>query len=126
MKRSLSILPSIELQTSEFLAAACAAGTHEPYHAQLEFDGFRVTLIFQVIAPSPANGMDDQQDGLSITDVYVPEQYRRRGWLVAYLRFCAALIDGPIFLVGMHGPVREALMRHGLLDITDEVLVLGI
>ncbi|PLK49849.1 hypothetical protein [Uliginosibacterium sp. TH139] len=126
MKRSLSILPSVELQTSEFIAAACAAGTHEPYQAELEFDDFRVALIFQVISPAPSHGIDSPQDGLTITDVFVPVQYRRRGWLVAYLRLCAGLVNGPIFIVGMHGPVRDALLRHGFRVLTDDVLVLGL
>ena len=113
-------VPSVELQTVEFVQVASEAPG--PHAAQLRYHGFRVSLEYEPELSVP--GLGTFRDVLAITDVYVPPRHRRRGWLRTYLKLCWLLVDDALFIDEVHGPVRDALIGYGFVAVDGDELML--
>lgn len=77
-------MPSIELQTVEFVEAARVLGGARA--VELHSGGFRVELEYQTGFLVP--GFGDFRGVLIIRRVFVPVRHRECGWLWAYLTMC--------------------------------------
>lgn len=120
MTQKRTLLPSVELQTVEFLEVASEAARGRT--AQLRYHGFRVSLEYQPELSIP--GVGTFKDILVVSDVYVPPRYRRRGWFMTYLKLCWLLVDEALFVDGVYGPVREALIAYGFEVVLEDVLMM--
>lgn len=113
-------IPSVELQTLTFVEMARSkGGSHDTL---LRCHGFRVSLEYEqelTVRPfGPLKGV------LGVFDVYVPSRYRRCGWLTAYLKLCQMLADEAVVVGDTYGPVREALLRRGFVEVSPGVPML--
>lgn len=104
-----SSVPSIELQTVEFVEFARSQGVSR--RGELQRGGFRVTLEYQPECSFPRIGT--LKDFMLIADVYVPMRYRSRGWLTSYLKMCLMLVSDGLLVCNVNGPVHDALLRMG-------------
>lgn len=118
LKRTL--LPSVELQTVEFLEVASEAARART--TQLRYHGFRVSLEYQPELSIP--GVGTFKDILVVSDVYVPPRYRRRGWFMTYLKLCWLLVDEALFVDEVYGPGRDALIAYGFEVVLKDVLMM--
>lgn len=120
MTRSLAKVPSVELQTLEFVEIARSVGGS--HAALIRHHGIRVLLEYEPVFP--VHKLGTLNGVLAILDVYVPPRYQRRGWLTAYLKLCHLLVDEAVLIAVMRGPVREALMRGGFEEALPGFLML--
>lgn len=119
MRTSLQA-PSIETQTIELLERLRAESTSRIVN--LHCNGFRVTIMYEHEVP---HGAHHAFNGLvTISNVWVPLRYRRRGWLTYYLKLCEQFAGDALFVESLYGPVRDALLRRGFVSLTPTTLAL--
>lgn len=113
------VVPSIELQTVEFVEAARALGGARAI--ELHYGGFRVELEYQSGFFVP--GFGDFRGVLIIRRVFVPVRHRERGWLWAYLTMCSRIAEDAIFISCIKGDVRDLFVRRGFEAVSDDLLM---
>ena len=112
--------PSIETQTIELLERLRAESTSRIVN--LRCNGFRVTIMYEHEVP---NGAHRTFNGLlTVSNVWVPLRYRRRGWLTCYLKLCEQFAGDALFVESLYGPVRDALLRRGFVSLTPSPLAI--
>ncbi|UGS90975.1 hypothetical protein KOL96_24070 [Ralstonia wenshanensis] len=113
-------IPSVELQTVQFVQSARAQGVGR--ETRLSARGFHVAIEYAPHLPVPDVG--EFNGVVAINDVYVPVRYRRRGWFSGYVVLCALLADQALIVADAYGPLREALLRQGFVEVFSDVLIL--
>jgi hypothetical protein len=113
-------IPSVELQTVQFVRLARAQGVG--CETRLSARGFHVAIEYAPNLPVPDVG--EFNGVVAINEVYVPVRYRRRGWFSSYVALCALLADQALIVADAYGPLREALLRQGFVEVFSGVLIL--
>ena len=120
MKHPKAKVPSLELQTVEFIMRSRALRTAGSI--DLQRHGFRVTVEYEPALSLEQHGV--LTDIVAIIDVHVPSCYRRRGWLTYYLSMCELLAGDALFVAGLDAPVHAALLRRGFVPVSADFLML--
>ena len=113
-------IPSVELQTVQFVQLARAQGVGR--ETRLSARGFHVAIEYAPHLPVPDVG--EFNGVVAINDVYVPVRYRRRGWFSGYGGLCALLAEQAFIVANAYGPLREALLHQGFVEVFSDVLIL--
>lgn len=102
-------VPSIELQT--LLHVQFARAFKLNVTAELEWNGFKVTISYAGVSSLHDQILDES---ITLHDVFVPEEHRRKGWFTLYCEFLKLLTEDAVFVTNVHGNhMADCLDRRG-------------